>query len=69
MPISMLSSGKSGKIVRISGSGDTRRYLENLGFTEGREVRVLSEIGGDVIVGIMESRIALNREMASHIYV
>ena len=48
---------------------DTRYYLENLGFTEGREVRILSEIGGDVIVGIMESRIALNREMASHIYV
>lgn len=69
MPLSLLSSGNSGKIARISGSGDIRRYLQNLGFIEGREVKVLSDIGGDVIVGVLDSRIALNREMASHIYV
>ena len=69
MPLSLLSNGNSGKIVRISGSEDIRRYLQNLGFIEGREVRILSDIGGDVIVGILDSRIALNREMASHIYV
>ena len=44
-------------------------YLQNLGFIEGREVKVLSDIGGDVIVGVLDSRIALNKEMASHIYV
>ncbi|MBO8469120.1 MAG: ferrous iron transport protein A [Spirochaetes bacterium] len=69
MPLSLLSSGNSGKIARISGSGDIRRYLQNLGFIEGREVKVLSDIGGDVIVGVLDSRIALNKEMASHIYV
>lgn len=69
MPLSLLSSGISGKIARISGSGDIRRYLQNLGFIEGREVKVLSDIGGDVIVGVLDSRIALNKEMASHIYV
>ena len=69
MPLSLLSSGTSGKIARISGSGDIRRYLQNLGFIEGREVKVLSDIGGDVIVGVLDSRIALNKEMASHIYV
>lgn len=69
MPLSLLSSGNSGKIARISGSGDIRRYLQNLGFIEGMEVKVLSDIGGDVIVGVLDSRIALNKEMASHIYV
>lgn len=69
MPLSLLSSGNSGKIARISGSGDIRRYLQNLGFIEGREVKVLSDIGGDVIIGVLDSRIALNKEMASHIYV
>lgn len=69
MPLSLLSSGNSGKIARISGSGDIRRYLQNLGFIEGREVKVLSDIGGDVIVCVLDSRIALNKEMASHIYV
>ena len=69
MPLSLLSSGNSGKIARISGSGDIRRYLQNLGFIEGREVKVLSDIGGDVIVGILDSRVAINRDMARHIYV
>ena len=69
MPLSLLSSGNSGKIARISGSGDIRRYLQNLGFIEGREVNVLYDIGGYVIVGVLDSRIALNKEMASHIYV
>lgn len=69
MPLSMIGTGMSGKIQRITGSGETRRFLANLGFIEGREVYVLSDIGGDVIVGILDSRVALNRDMARHIYV
>ena len=69
MPLSMIGSGKSGKIQRISGSGEIRRFLSGLGFIEGREVKVLSDIGGDVIVGILDSRVAINRDMARHIYV
>ena len=69
MPLSMTGSGKSGKIQRITGSGEIRRFLSGLGFIEGREVKVLSDIGGDVIVGILDSRVAINRDMARHIYV
>lgn len=69
MPLSMIGTGRSGKIQRISGSGDVRRFLANLGFVEGKEVTVLSEMGGDVIVGILDSRVAINRDMARHIYV
>ena len=69
MPLSMIGTGQSGKIQRISGSGDIRRFLANLGFVEGKEVTVLSEMGGDVIVGILDSRVAINRDMARHIYV
>ena len=69
MPLSMIGSGKSGKIQRISGSGEIRRFLSGLGFIEGREVKVLSDIGGDVIVSILDSRVAINRDMARHIYV
>ena len=69
MPLSMIGLGKSGKIQRISGSGEVRRFLENLGFIVGRDVTVLSDLGGDVIVGILDSRVAINRDMARHIYV
>ncbi len=69
MPLSMLGLGNGGRIQRISGSGEVRRFLGNLGFVEGREVKVLSDLGGDVIVGILDSRVAINRDMARHIYV
>ena len=69
MPLSMVGIGNSGKILKISGSGEIRRFLKNLGFIEGREVTVLSDLGGDVIVGVLDSRVAINRDMARHIYV
>ena len=69
MPLSMLGLGNGGRIQRISGSGEVRRFLGNLGSVEGREVKVLSDLGGDVIVGILDSRVAINRDMARHIYV
>lgn len=69
MPLSMIGIGNSGKILKISGSGEIRRFLKNLGFIEGREVTVLSDLGGDVIVGVLDSRVAINRDMARHIYV
>lgn len=69
MPLSMIGLGKSGRIQKITGSGDVRRFLGNLGFVEGREVTVLSDLGGDVIVGVLDSRVAINRDMARHIYV
>ena len=69
MPLSMIGTGRSGKIQRISGSGDVRRFLANLGFVEGKEVTVLSEMGGNVIVGILDSRVAINRDIAMKIRV
>ncbi len=69
MPLSLLGPGNGGRIRRISGSGDVRRFLGNLGFVEGMDVSVISDIGGNVIVSLLDSRVAINREMASHIYV
>ena len=56
-------------IQRIGGSEETRRFLANLGFVQGAEVTVLSAIGGNVIVNIKDSRVAINKDMARHIMV
>ena len=56
-------------IQRIGGSEETRRFLSNLGFVQGAEVTVLSAIGGNVIVNIKDSRVAINKDMARHIMV
>ena len=61
--------GETGKIKRIGGNEETRRFLNNLGFVVGTEVSVVSAIGGNVIVNIKDSRVAINEDMAKRIMV
>lgn len=69
MPLSMLDAGKMKKIVKIGGRDKTKKFLESLGFTEGAYVSVASEIAGNMIVNIKDSRIAIDKQMASRIFV
>lgn len=69
MPLTMLNIGDTGKIKRIGGNEETRRFLNNLGFVVGTEVSVVSAIGGNVIVNIKDSRVAINEDMAKRIMV
>lgn len=69
MPLTLIGIGETGKIARVGGSSDVRRYLENLGFVQGTNVQVLASNGGNVIVNIKDSRIAINAEMARHIQI
>jgi ferrous iron transport protein A len=65
----MAGVGESFLIKKINGKEETRRFLENLGFVAGSEVSVVSEICGNVIVQVKESRVAISREMAQKIIV
>ena len=69
MLLTMLNIGETGKIKRIGGNEETRRFLNNLGFVVGTEVSVVSAIGGNVIVNIKDSRVAINEVMAKRIMV
>jgi len=69
MPITMLKAGEETSIKRVGGSEDTRQFLATLGFVPGSHVTVITEIGGNVIVNIKESRVAVSREMAVKIMV
>jgi ferrous iron transport protein A len=69
MPISMGSVGQSYVIQRISGNSEVRAYLRSLGFNEGTDVRLISQLNGDVIVHVKDARVAINQEQARHIYV
>ena len=69
MPLSMVKAGESNTIKRIGGKDETRRFLENLGFVTGSAITVISKIGGNVIVNIKESRVAINKDMANKIMV
>ena len=69
MPLNVVSSGESFLIKKINGKEEVRRFLENLGFVAGAKVSIVSKIGGNVIVQIKDSRIAISKEMAQKIIV
>ena len=69
MPLTMANIGETNTIKRAGGNEETRRFLANLGFVVDAEVTVLSAIGGNVIVNIKDSRVAVNADMARHIMI
>ena len=69
MPLTMIDTGAKGTIKKVGGSAETRRFLENLGFVQGATVTVVSEIGGNMIVNVKDSRVAIGKDMANRIMV
>lgn len=69
MPLSMINEGETATITRVGGKEETRRFLENLGFVVGAVVTVVSKTGGNVIVNVKESRVAIGKDMATKIMV
>ena len=69
MPLTLADVGTEQIIHRIGGSDEVRRHLENLGFVAGGEVTLISSLGGNVIVKVKESRVAISEEMARRIMV
>lgn len=69
MPLSMVREGEPNVIKKVGGKEETRKFLENLGFVTGGVVTVVSEIGGNLIVNVKDSRIAIGKDMANKIMV
>lgn len=69
MPLSMVRTGESSIIKKVGGKEETRRFLENLGFVVGGIVTVVSDINGNLIVNVKDSRIAIGKDMANKIMV
>lgn len=69
MPLSMAVPGAEATVRKISGKDETRRFLASLGFVEGGCVTVVSEMGGNLIVNVKNTRVALSKSMASRILV
>ena len=69
MPLSMVRTGEPVEVKRVGGKEETRKFLENLGFVVGSMVTVISDTGGNLIVNIKNSRIAIGKDMANKIMV
>ena len=69
MPLNLVDPGTENIIKKVGGRQEVRQHLNSMGFVVGGSVRVISEIGGNVIVSVKDSRVAISREMAGKIYV
>ena len=69
MPLSMVKEGEPNIIKKVGGKEETRKFLENLGFVTGGTVTVISQPGGNMIVNVKDSRVAIGKDMANKIMV
>ena len=69
MPLTMANPGECYTIRKVVGKEETRRFLENLGFVVGGNVTVVSEIDGNLIVNVKDSRVAVGKDMAAKILI
>ena len=67
MPLSMARPGETITIRKITGRDEIRQHLAELGFVVDSDVTVVSEISGNLILQVKDSRIALNQDMANRI--
>ena len=69
LPLTLAETGEENIIKKIGGKQEVKVHLENLGFVVGGAVTVINTIGGNVIVNVKESRIAVSKEMAQKIMI
>ena len=67
--MSMVGVGERARVMAISGQEAVRRHLGSLGFVPGVVVGVVQVSCGNMIVGLQDSRIALNMDLARRIMV
>ena len=67
--LTLARSGEVNVIKRVGGRQEVRAHLENLGFVVGGGVTVINTIGGNLIVNVKDSRVAISREMAQKIMI
>ncbi len=69
MPLNLANVGEVNIIKKIGGKPEVKKHLENLGFVAGGDVQLISTLGGNVIVKVKETRVAISEEMAQKIMI
>lgn len=69
MPLTFAEPGEVNIIKKIGGKPEVKKHLENLGFVVGGNVRIINKLGGNVIVNVKETRVAVSGEMAQKIMI
>ena len=67
MPLTMARPGETVVIRKITGRDEVRQHLAELGFVVDESVTVISEMAGNLILQVKDSRVAVDRTMANRI--
>ena len=69
MPLTMARPGETVVIRKITGRDEVRQHLAELGFVVDESVTVISEMAGNLILKVKDSRVAVDRTMANRIMI
>ena len=69
MPLLLAQLGEQNKIMAVHGRGETKRFLESMGFVEGADITVVSEFDGNLIVNVKDARVAISKVLAGKIMI
>ena len=69
MPLNLANIGEETLILKVGGNPEVKKHLEDLGFVVGAGVSVINTMGGNLIVKVKESRVAISKEMAQKVMV
>lgn len=69
MPLTFAQAGEENIIKKIGGTPEVKKHLADLGFVVGGSVTVVNTLGGNMIVNVKDSRIAIDKQMANKIMV
>lgn len=69
MPLTFASVGEENIIKKVGGSPEVKQHLSDLGFVAGGTVSIISSIGGNLIVNVKDTRVAVSKEMANKIMI
>lgn len=68
MMLNFMNPGECKCVSRVAGKDETRQFLSNLGFVTGAKVTVVSQLAGNLIVNVKDSRVAIDQSMARRIF-
>ena len=69
MPLTYAQAGEENIIRKIGGTPEVKKHLADLGFVVGGTVTVVNTLGGNLIVNVKDSRVAIDKQMAQKIMV
>lgn len=69
LPLTFANVDEEVTIQLVKGTPEVKKHLEDLGFVVGGVVKVVSKNGDNIIVNVKETRLGLDKTMASKIMI